>query len=139
MFSPLAQLLAAQPRVPQWFARRAANPAVLQRLLDSTGSKLDTEGQRLYGRLVTDPTHAAGALRMMASWALQPLAEALPRLQIPLHLLAGTRDLTVPPSHSQRVQRIVPGAVFQSLSGLGHLAHEEDAAAVMAAMAGALA
>ncbi len=138
VFSPLARLLAAQPAVPLWFAKRAAHPAVLQRLLDSTGSKLDAEGQRLYGRLVTDAEHAAGALRMMASWDLQPLAAALPRLQTPLHLLAGTRDLTVPPAHSERVQRRVPGAELHALSGLGHLAHEEDAARVMAGMLAAL-
>jgi magnesium chelatase accessory protein len=139
VFSPLARLLAAQPIVPRLFAWRAAKPAVLQRLLDSTGSKLDAEGQRLYSRLVADATHAAGALRMMAEWDLQPLVQALPRLKLPLHLLAGKRDLTVPPAHSQRVQSLVPGAVFHALPGLGHLAHEEDAAAVMAAMAAALA
>lgn len=137
VFSPLARLLAAQPLVPRMFAWRAGQPAVLQRLLDSTGSRLDAEGQRLYGRLVADAGHAAGALRMMAAWDLQPLAQALPRLPVPLHLVAGARDRTVAPLHSQRVQALVPRASMQLLPGLGHLAHEEDAAAVMAALAGA--
>lgn len=136
-FTPLARLLAAQPFVPQLFAWRAAHPAVLQRLLDSTGSRLDAEGQRLYGRLVADAGHAAGALRMMAAWDLRPLAQGLPRLPVPLHLVAGSRDGTVPHRDSERVQGLVPGASMRLLPGLGHLAHEEDAAAVMDAVAAA--
>ena len=138
VFSPLARLLAAQPLVPRAFAWRAARPAVLRRLLAATGSRIDAEGQRLYGRLVADVGHAAGALRMMAAWDLQPLADALPRLQPPLHLLAGARDRTVAPAQSREVQRRVPGATLQILPRVGHLAHEEDAAAVWAALAPAL-
>ena len=137
VFSPLARVLAAQPLVPRFFAWRASRPEVLRRLLDSTGSRLDAEGERLYGRLVADAGHAAGALRMMASWDLQPLAQALPKMSMPLHLLAGAQDRTVRPAQSQAVQALVPGASFALLPGLGHLAHEEDPAAVLAAMAAA--
>ena len=139
LFSPLARVLAAQPLVPRVFAWGAAQPMVLQSLLDSTGSRIDAEGQRLYGRLVADATHAAGALRMMASWDLQPLAEALPRLSVPLHLLHGLRDRTVPPGQSERVRALVPDATLTLLHGLGHLAHEENALRVWQAIAATLA
>ena len=139
LFSPLARMLAAQPAVPRVFAWGAAQPSMLQRLLDGTGSSLDAEGRRLYGRLVADASHAAGALRMMASWDLQPLARSLPRLPVPLHLLHGRRDTTVAPAQSERVQRTVPGSTLALLPALGHLAHEEDAAGVHRAMAAATA
>jgi magnesium chelatase accessory protein len=138
VFSPLARLLAANPLVPRLFAWQASRPVVLASLLEGTGSRLDSEGARLYGRLVADPGHARGALRMMAAWDLRALALALPRLPLPLHLLAGERDRTLPHDHARRIQRSVPGATLRVLPGLGHLAHEEDARAVMAAIASAL-
>jgi magnesium chelatase accessory protein len=138
VFSPLARLLAANPLVPRLFAWQASRPVVLASLLEGTGSRLDSEGARLYGRLVADPGHASGALRMMAAWDLRALASALPRLPLPPHLLAGERDRTLPHDHARRIQQRVPGATLRVLPGLGHLAHEEDARAVMAAIASAL-
>jgi magnesium chelatase accessory protein len=133
LFSPLAKLLALTPWVPRVFSWQASDPRVLRRLLDGTGSRLDDEGVALYGRLVASPTHVAGALGMMANWQLEPLAHELPRLPqtgCALHLVAGERDGTVPPSQSRRVQRLVPGATLTVLPGLGHLAHEEQPGAI---------
>ena len=132
-FSPAAKLMAAMPLVPRLFAWRAQSPAVLQRLLAGTGSTLDAEGQALYHRLVTDADHAAGALGMMANWDLPQLARDLPRLAVPLDLIVGDRDRTVPPADAREaMQRLAPVArgVLTVLPGLGHLAHEEDAALV---------
>lgn len=138
VFSPLARLFAANQVVPRLFAWNASRHSVVQRLIAGTGSQLDADGLRLYGRLVGDAGHAAGALRMMAAWDLQALAERLPQLAVPLHLVAGARDRTLPHDHSARVQRRVPGSRLTLLAGLGHLAHEEDAMAVLAALAPAL-
>jgi magnesium chelatase accessory protein len=49
---------------------------------------------------------------------------------VPLQLVTGSRDGTVPPTDAARVQARVPGALHTSLPGLGHLAHEEQSAAV---------
>jgi magnesium chelatase accessory protein len=125
LFSPLARLLAALPGVPTWFARRAADPAVLARLLDATGSRLDAHGRDLYATLVANPGHVAGALGMMARWDLQTFAAELPRLAVPLHLLVGTADGTVPPDQAWQVAERVPHIHVTRLPGLGHLAHEE--------------
>jgi magnesium chelatase accessory protein len=133
-FSPLAKLLAVNPLVPHAFAWHAAWPGVVERLLEGTGSRLDAEGVEVYRRLVRDPEHAAGALRMMAAWDLEPLARALPQLAPPLLLLVGESDRTVPPSQAERIQAQVRGAALCRLPGLGHLAHEEDAPAVLAAL-----
>jgi magnesium chelatase accessory protein len=124
-FSPMAKLLAANPLVPKLFAWRAADRRVVERLIGSTGSAIDAEGLALYGRLVSNPGHAAGALAMMANWALVPLQEDLHKLRLPLHLVVGGNDRTVPPSQASAVRRRVPGAWQTTLPALGHLAHEE--------------
>lgn len=128
-FSPAAKLMAAMPLVPQLFAWRARDPAVLERLLEGTGSRLDATGRALYQRLVSSPAHARGALAMMANWDLPRLAADLPRLAVRLDLVVGERDRTVPPAHAARVmQALPPGSRgrLTALPGLGHLAHEED-------------
>lgn len=126
LFSPLAKLLAAHPLVPRLFSWHATDPRLVRRLIAGTGSQLDDEGLALYGQLVADKGHVAGALAMMANWDLRALAGELPRLRTPLHLLAAEQDRTVSPSHSQRVARLVPGSTFTILHSLGHLAHEEQ-------------
>ncbi|HEY0205494.1 MAG TPA: alpha/beta fold hydrolase BchO [Acetobacteraceae bacterium] len=125
IFSPLARVLVGLPGLPQVFAWRARNPAVVEQLLAATGSTLDAEGVRWYGEVVRRPDHAASALGMMAHWDLRPLLSDLPRLGIALLLITGEGDRTVPPSQSADVQRLVPGAALATLPGLGHLAHEE--------------
>jgi len=128
VFSPLARLLTVNTLVPRLFSWRAADPAVLKRLLDGTGSALDAAGAALYGRLVANPGHVAGALGMITQWDLQALQRDLPRLATPLHLVVGARDRTVPPREQRRVRGLVPGATWTELPGLGHLAHEEQPA-----------
>lgn len=132
-FLPLARLLAMQPWVPAGFARWATLPGVARSLLAGTGSRIDALGERCYAHLVASPAHAAGALRLMASWDLAPLASTLPSLDVPTWLLAGTADRTLPPEHARQVQQRLPRARCVMLPGLGHLAHEEDAQAVMGA------
>jgi len=124
-FSPAAKLLALNPLVPRLFAWRAADRIVLDRLLASTGSSVDAAARALYGRLIANPGHVAGTLAMMARWDLPALAAELPQLKLPLHLLVGARDGTIPPADAARVQALLPGTTRQMLPGLGHLAHEE--------------
>jgi magnesium chelatase accessory protein len=131
-FSPAAKLLALNPLVPHFFSWRAHSRSVLQGLLNGTGSRIDDAGVALYRQLVTNPGHVAGALAMMARWDLPSLASALPQLKVPLHLVVGEQDGTVPPADARRVQALVPGCSLSTLAGLGHLAHEEDPAAVAA-------
>ena len=130
LFAPLARLLYAAPFVPRLFAHRAGDHAVVQRLISGTGSQLDTAGTALYARLMQSPAHAASALGMMAHWDLGKLAHDLPRLGTPLQLIVGERDAAVPPRQAQQVARLCPQTQVITLPGLGHLAHEEDAAAV---------
>ncbi len=125
VFSTIAKALVAIPLVPSVFAWRAADPTMVNRLLQDTGSKLDPEGVALYRRLVRDPGHVAGALGMMANWDLRPLERDMKRLRVPLILVAGGNDKTIQPADAERVRALVPGARVVLLPGLGHLAHEE--------------
>jgi magnesium chelatase accessory protein len=126
LFSPLAKLLALNPLVPRLFAWRANNPSVVKDLLDSTGSDLGSEGLQFYSDLVRMPSHAAGALSMMANWNLDNLKNDIAKLQVPLRLIVGTTDKTIHPSTASRVQLLLPSAQIHLMQGLGHLAHEED-------------
>ncbi len=131
VFSPVAKLMSALPFVPSLFSWQASHPSVLQKLIASTGSTLDTEGMALYGQLVSNPGHAAGALGMMANWDLPQLAIDLPRLTAPLSLIVGSQDHTVTPRQAERLVAFWPATAvcaqpqLITLPGLGHLAHEE--------------
>lgn len=134
LFLPLARALTASSLVAPAFAAWARLPSVARRLIEGTGSRIDSQGLRCYAHLMANAAHVAGALRLMASWDLQPLADALPQWRAPLLLIAGESDRTLPASHSQRVQALIGDASSNCvvLPRLGHLAHEEDAAAVLA-------
>ena len=125
VFPPLARLIAASPLLPRIAAARASRPAALARLIASTGSQLATRDVERYQRLLSQPGHVRGALDMMAHWRLDTLQAALPGLNTPLWLAAGTADGTVPCAQSERVARWVPRARYLPLPKLGHLAHEE--------------
>jgi magnesium chelatase accessory protein len=125
-FPPLARFLAGSPLVNRMIARRASNPANVARLIAGTGSRLDAVGVELYARLVSNPGHLAGALRMMGSWDLRSFERELPRLSIPLALLVAENDLAVPPHQALLVKQKVANAVVYNFPGLGHLAHEEQ-------------
>lgn len=125
VFPPLARLMARQAWVSGLFARRAGDAAAVERLVASTGSRLDAQGLALYARLLRSPPHVAGALAMMADWDLPGLWHDLPALRTSLALLVGQQDRTVPPAQAQRVRLKLPATVLRHLDGLGHLAHEE--------------
>jgi magnesium chelatase accessory protein len=132
LFGPVARFLASSSITAQafsWFA--GSNPSV-ERMIRSTGSRIDAEGMRLYERLAGNPGHVQGALGLMANWDLRPLVRDLPRLPVPLVLVTGSQDGMVPPSQSYRVRSLAPKTELVSLRGLGHLAHEEQPAEIAA-------
>ncbi|HLG81974.1 MAG TPA: alpha/beta fold hydrolase BchO [Bradyrhizobium sp.] len=126
LLSPLAKLLVMNPFAPRIFAWQASNAGAVERLIENTGSKIDPLGIALYGKLVRTPAHVAAALRMMANWRLEPLLHDLPRLTTALVLVAATNDRSVSPDVARQVREICPQGVIERVSGLGHLAHEEQ-------------
>lgn len=139
LFPSLARALVLNPFVPRLAAFQGQSRRFVHGFLErSTGSKIDTEGASLYQRLFACSDHVAAALAMMANWELEPLERDLARLAPPPRLLAGTKDAAVPPDVARQVAGRATGAEVVMLPGLGHLAHEEDASAVFAAMEAAL-
>jgi len=126
----LARLMSRSALVPRLAAWRARDAAAVQRLIHSTGSRIDARGLAAYARLLRSPSHLAGALAMMAGWDLQALPPQLPGLPLPVWLLHGSADRTVPAAESQRLAERLPQARLVMLPGLGHLAHEEAPAQV---------
>lgn len=129
LFPPVARLMAATPLASQLFARRTWDRAAVEKLIGGTGSALDLPGLALYGMLVRDARHAAGALGMMARWDLRPLVRDFARLQVPLTLVVGADDRAVPPGDSRRVAAMFPASgrvTVETVRGAGHLVHEEQ-------------
>jgi magnesium chelatase accessory protein len=133
-FLPIGRLLAGNGLIAHAFAASLTLPGATRHLLASTGSRIDALGERCYAHLVRQPEHVAGALRLMAAWNLASMQPQLPALAPRLHLISGANDGTLPPQHADRVAALVPGSRRVMLPALGHLAHEEDAAAVLAAL-----
>ena len=140
LFPPVARLMAGTRLAPQLFARRGWDRSAVEKLIAGTGSTLDADGLALYGRLVRNAGHAAGALGMMARWDLRPLARDLARLPTPLALITGANDKAVSPGDAGRVRALLPRATSCSVtvvSGAGHLLHEERPTEVAALIAAA--
>lgn len=134
LFPPVAKLMAVLPFAAGFVARQARDPRAVQRLVSDTGSVLDPACTALYAQLVRNPGHVAGAVAMMANWDVRPLLRDLPQLRPLLALIAADKDRAVPPAQAEQVHAMLPpGRVtLRVMPGLGHLAHEEQPAAVAA-------
>jgi magnesium chelatase accessory protein len=139
LFPALARILATTPFAPSLLARVTNSTPQVTSLLNSTGSTLDDGGVALYRRLVSDPDHVAGTLRMMAQWDLEPLRARLSDIAVPTHLITGAHDRTVSPQVSAEAASLIPHATHISFEKLGHLAHEEDPTRAVSEIEAALA
>ncbi len=137
LFPAMAKLLSMTPMAAALFSS-TASPTSVKKLLDGTGSNIDTTGHALYLKLIRDRKHVDATLSMMAQWDLKPLLRAFPRIDVPVSLIVGGMDRTVPPSVSSDAAARLPNAALISLDQLGHLAHEEDAETVANAIRVAL-
>lgn len=125
IFGPLARLLAANPLSAHLLVATMSGRRSVERLLEQTGSTVDSTGTDLYARLVRSPTHVGAALGMMANWDLDSLERDLPRLATPLLQIVGGNDRSIPPAAAFKVRSLAPDAKVHEQRGLGHLAHEE--------------
>ncbi len=133
LFPAMARVLAMTPFTADLFTARIT-PDTVRRMIEGTGSTLTPEGLEIYRTLATDAGHVDATLAMMAQWKLEGLLDRLPAISNEVRLIVGARDKTVPPETSQTAARALPRATVVTLDGLGHLAHEEDPARVVAAM-----
>jgi magnesium chelatase accessory protein len=138
MFPVMAKTLAMMPFVAETFAASAKRGPVVERLIAGTGSTLAPDDLTYYRALIQDAGHADATLKMMAQWDLTALISQLPNIPNDTFLLAGQRDLMVPPDVSKTAAAKLPNGQFQMLPDLGHLAHEEAPERVFAAISSQL-
>lgn len=130
LFPPMARVLAAGGIAARLLSRRAESPDAVARMLQGTGSMAPPRSVTFYERLLRRPSQVQAALDMMANWDLDALAGDLPRLATPLVLIACGEDRSVPPETAFSVRDVRPSTIVHYVRGLGHLAHEEDPAAI---------
>lgn len=128
LFPPMAKMLALNPLTPWAFSRMAGWSGQARRLIEGTGSRIDTRGLDYYARLLAMPRHVSGALAMMAHWDLEPMLARLGDLPCPLHLITGTGDKAVPPGEARQLAQQYEAIHFHEMPGMGHLMHEENPA-----------
>lgn len=126
LFPPIAKALIWNPFIPQAVAWTASDLNAVRRLIGGTGSTINDESLGLYHRLFQCPSHVRSTINMMARWDLAPVVQKLPKLSVPVVVVSGGRDATVPPSDQDAIARELPKAEVISFPDLGHLAHEED-------------
>lgn len=131
LFSGVARAFATAPLMARLVARRGREPRAVERLMETTGSRLDAQGIELYARLLGEADHVRSVLSMMANWDLSTLANEMVGLRSALHLVVGANDRTVSPGQARRLKEKIPAATLDMLPGLGHLAHEEAPAHVV--------
>jgi magnesium chelatase accessory protein len=129
IFPFMARMLHFNPLAARFVAWTADRATVAQ-LIAGMGSTLDPRGLDLYARLLQTPAHCAGALEMMANWDLTRMPDDLRRVTVPALLIVGANDKAVSPAEAEKVARLLPQAKILRLSGVGHLAHEENPRAV---------
>jgi len=134
LIAPLAKIFAKSPLVPFLFSMHAADPRVVERLLKGTGSVIDADGAKFYARLAAKSGHAGAALTMMANWELPVLQPRLAKLDVPVLLVAGENDRSIPPADAKRLAQMLPRATVKRMAGVGHLSHEEQPAQTVAVM-----
>ncbi len=126
LFPMLAKFLAMNPLTALAFAAGGGRPDRARNVIRSTGSTLSEEGLSLYARLLSDRAHVDGTLQMMAAWNTDGIWDRMPQITARCLLITAEKDGAVPPSVSERAVVRLPHAEWQSLEGLGHLAHEEE-------------
>lgn len=134
IFPIAAHVLALNPITIYAVASGAKDSRRIEKLMRSTGSEIPADMLARYRDLFTTPGHVAGMLGMMANWDLAPLVQNMAALDVPLYLLAGSKDAAVPPDRARALCEKIPQAKFIPLENLGHLAHEEDPETVAAAI-----
>ncbi|MEM9383740.1 MAG: alpha/beta fold hydrolase BchO [Pseudomonadota bacterium] len=126
LLKPIARGLARVAIVAPVFALRVrSDRSVIRQLLRQTGSSLDAKGVDHYRTLAGNAEHVRSALDMMAAWDLHSLARDLCRLRTPATLVAAELDGTIPARHAYAAAALIPDAIATTLTGVGHLAHEE--------------
>ena len=126
LFPLFAKMLAANQFTARIFSSMGQSRSRVESVLASTGSTVPADSLNCYHALMSDADHVGNTLTMMANWSLDKLLLELPKVKNQVHLIAGDKDLAVPPDTADIVSKKIPGATVTHVSQFGHLIHEED-------------
>jgi magnesium chelatase accessory protein len=125
LFPVTAWMAAFNPLSGVMVSHQARRNGAVERLMATTGSRLDEKGLACYRYLLSQAAHVRGILQLMAAWNVKDVADRLHEVKNPVLVQVGQRDLTVPAHLGRRASDVLPQATLSELPGLGHLAHEE--------------
>jgi pimeloyl-ACP methyl ester carboxylesterase len=89
--------------------------------------------ERYYELTLREGNRAALASRF-ADARSSPRIAQLPEIAAPTLILWGGRDRLIPPTYGEQFHHDIPGSGLVVFPGLGHVPHEEDPAATVAAV-----
>jgi magnesium chelatase accessory protein len=121
IFRPAAKLAAINPISAWATAKLASKPAMIEKSIAQTGSRLDAEGLALYQSVFSHSGHVHSVLNMMAAWQLDTLSRALSQLKHDVAILVGSQDQTVPPSMAHQACQLMPQARLYEQQGSAQL------------------
>lgn len=140
IFPAVAKALFINPLVPRIFSSTVDLTGGAGRFLwRSTHSHIDAAGLACYRALLKSPTHAGGALAMMANWDLPGLRSRMAEVHNPVLLIHGANDPAIPLAWAKDAAGWLADARVDVIPDLGHLAHEEAPDKVAAQIAAFLA
>jgi 3-oxoadipate enol-lactonase len=73
------------------------------------------------------PQELDALVRQMRAFEHHDTLDRLPELTVPTHVIAGDRDLLIPPWKGEEVAQRIPGATLTVLRGAGHAMNAERA------------
>ena len=126
LFPVTAWMAAFNPLSGALVSHQAKRSGAVERLMASTGSRLDEKGLACYRFLLSQAAHVRGILQLMAAWNVREVADHLADIHQPVLVQVGQSDLTVPAHLGRRACAMLPNATLSELPGLGHLSHEES-------------
>ena len=129
LVAPFMHRLATTRLVSAPAAALARRDGIVASLLRATRTPVMPGNRWLYEQMLGSEQRVHDVLTMMAGWSLPDLVADLPRLAVPLRLVAGTGDPWVPLAELRALARTIPGCTLDTLPG-GHLLQEEHPARI---------
>ena len=126
IFPIIAKMLALNPFTGMFLSSGSQSLTQARSIIRSTGSEMSDNDLGPYARLIGMRSHVDGTLSMMAQWSLSDLNRNLSKISTQTLFLHGEKDAAVAPAVAERAMTQMPNAQLRVLTGLGHLAHEED-------------
>ena len=107
----------AHPRLDRAMGSRSIGPFLVRRTLGRTASRAHLDS--MCEMFVSTPPHVrAGFLETMVA---MDLTEGLPKVDVPVTVVAGEKDRLLPRHHARRIAGLVPGSRLVEIPGAGHM------------------